>query len=99
MTRPRHEHDALIAMAAEPLRRRRGVYVRSSQIADRKAQTFRFAAIERLCARGEARVQPRVNPRRIEATLTVEGRATVARILSRQAEALLAAADAELGPA
>lgn len=83
-----HHHAALVAMITEPLWRRRGVYVRSSQMADPKAATFRFAAIGELCDRGLVSVQPRANPYRVEATLTRDGRAAAAHILSRQAEAL-----------
>lgn len=93
-TRP--HNAALVAMIAEPLWRRRGVYVRASQMTDPKATTFRFAAIEQLCRQGLAFVRQRTDPHRNEATLTRAGREAVARILSRQADAL---ADNEPVPA
>lgn len=85
-TRP--HNAALVAMIAEPLWRRHGVYVRSSQMADPAAAGFSFVAIERLCSQGLVSIRPRANPRRIEATLTRDGRYAAASILGRQADAL-----------
>jgi hypothetical protein len=83
---------ALVALAGEPLLRRRGVYVRQSEIARADAAPFTGRAIDALFRCGLVSIRPRATPRRIEVLLTREGRERAAAAIGARADVLAAAA-------
>lgn len=91
-----HACDALVTLIGEPLWRRHGVYVRSSQFASAEAAGFAFTTIGKLTRRRLITVRPRRAPRRYEVQLTADGRAAAAAALALQAEALAAEPGAPL---
>lgn len=83
--------EALIALALEPLLRRKGTFVRQSEFDKPNAETFRSHTLVSLVRNKLAFVRPRRDPRRIEARLTADGRTAAAYALGMQADQLTAA--------
>lgn len=81
--------DVLAALTIEPLWKRRGDFIRSSEVQAPGATAFNGMTIALLHQHRLVSVRVRRNPRRIEANLTAAGRRRAAAILAARAEILM----------
>lgn len=81
-----HAEEALMTLTVEPMWRRRGFYVRASEADSFGAEKFPAAMIRLLMLRRYVSIRSRLNPRRVEATLSDEGKRLAAYLLAQAAD-------------